>query len=613
MRFALLLLHLLLVSASMARAAEPLRYALRLPAPHTHYVEVEATLPTGGAPRLELMMPVWTPGSYLVREFSRNVEGLRAEVTGGGPLRAEKTAKNRWVVETGGATRITVRYRVYGHEMSVRTNFVDADFALLNGAPTFLVPVTRASGQGPFDLQIDAPPGWGPPHTPLDPHPDGKPGHLRAPDFDALVDSPIVLGKADVRRFEVAGKKHEFVVVGDGGLWDLDAAARDVQRIVDAEIAFWGTPAGDARYVFLLLCTETGGGLEHRDASTLMTSRFAWRNPQDRRAWYALVAHEYFHAWNVKRLRPAELGPFDYEIENPTRSLWIAEGVTAYYDDLLVRRAGLTTDKQFLETLSKDIQSLQKTPGRAVQSLQQASQDAWIKLYRPDENTANSAVSYYVGGAVVAWLLDARVRRASGGKVTLDDLMRAAWQRFGDHGYTPEQFAALASTVAGVELGPWLRRHTAEPLADVDYAEALAQFGLRFAAPSAPKEGADPPKGWLGIDLDAHNRVKVVMRGTPAHDAGLSVGDELLAVDAHRVAPGTWEKRRGQYRPGDRAELLVARRERLRRVPVTFGAPLDEHFELEVDPTADAATAARRGAWLGGASRGDENAGEGAR
>ena len=398
---------------------EPISYVLRFPAPQTHYVDVEATIPTDGRPEVELMMAVWTPGSYMVREFSRNVESVSAATSEGELLRIAKTSKNRWTVETRGLPRVTIRYRVYSREMSVRTNFVDEGFAILNGAPTFL---TLVGGERrPHDVRVVLPPQWRAAVSPLPQQGDV----YRAPDFDTLVDSPIYAGNAPVYRFEVGGRPHFLVNEGEGTVWDGPRSAADVERIAREQAAFWGVVPYE-RYVFFNLITEAGGGLEHRDSTVLMTSRWKSRTREGYRDWLALVSHELFHAWNVKRLRPAELGPFDYEREVYTRNLWFVEGVTSYYDDLLVHRAGLSSRDELPEGPEQADRTLQTTPGRLVQPLEDSSFDAWIKYYRRDENSVNTGISYYTKGSVVALLLDARIRRATGGKRSLDDVLRLA-------------------------------------------------------------------------------------------------------------------------------------------------------------------------------------------
>jgi predicted metalloprotease with PDZ domain len=605
-----------------AEMPDPISYTLRFPAPQTHYVEVLARIPTGGEPAVELMMPVWTPGSYVVREFSRNVEALEAapaERSAGAPLAVRKTAKNRWRIETGGHPWIAVRYRVYGHEMSVRTNFVDASFALLNGAATFLTPV--GLGRRPHEVQVVLPPGWKSVITPLPAGSGTGAGErtYRAVDYDTLVDSPIYAGNAQVHEFEVAGKPHLLVDEGGEGVWDGARAAAELQKLVREEIAFWGF-APYPRYIFFNLLTEEGGGLEHKDSTVLMSSRFRARTREGLIDWLGLAGHEMFHAWNVKRLRPVELNPFDYEHEVYTESLWVAEGLTSYYDDLLIARAGLMRRDEYLKRLSKQIDTLETGPGRLVQPLSAASFDAWIKFYRKDENFVNSGVSYYTKGAVVGFLLDAEVRRATAGAKSLDDAMRLAYQRYaGERGYTPAQFRQTLEEVAGTSLGPFWAR-AVDSAEELDYQRALDWFGLRFGEykdekddkekeGGAGKEGAEAaeaalpkePAGDLGIDTEVEKGrliVTVVRRGAAGYQAGVNAGDEILAIDDYRVPPEGWKDRQKAYRPGDRATLLVSRRERLTRLPLTFGEKPPRRWKLEPDPKATPEQKQRLADWL---------------
>jgi predicted metalloprotease with PDZ domain len=343
-----------------------------------------------------------------------------------------------------------------------------------------------------------------------------------------------------------------------------------------------------------------------------MASRWATRTRRTYITWLDTASHEYFHAWNVKRLRPAELGPFDYENENPTRSLWIAEGFTDYYGALNVHRAGLTSRAEYLGTgtdttgsLSALINTLQNTPGRLVQSVEQSSFDAWIKYYRPDENSNNVAVSYYTKGAIVAWLLDAKIRRATNDAKSLDDLMRVAFQRFsGDRGFTPEQFKSAATEVAGVPLSAFFHDAVETP-GELDYQEALDWYGLRFRQTEAPKENtakeATPKKAWIGMDTRIDNGrliVSRVPRSTPAFEAGLNVDDEILAFGDYRVRADQLAARLDNYRPGDRVTVLVARRDRLIRLDLTFGEE-PAKWQLEVKTDASSAQKHHIEAWLG--------------
>ena len=584
-------------------ALEPIRYTLSFPAPQTHYVEVTATVPTGRRPDVDLMMAVWTPGSYLVREYSRNVEAVTASGPDGRALDVDKSKKNHWRVATGGAPAITLTYRVYCREMSVRTNWVESDFALLNGAPTF---ITLADlSPRPHEVIINPPPAWKRSVTAL-PGMGGGDHRYRAPDYDTLVDSPVVVGNPAVYDFEVDGKKHSLVNVGEAGVFDGARAAKDLETIVKEDRKLWGFLPYD-RYVFFNMITESGGGLEHKSSTVLMTNRWATRTRKAYVAWLELASHEYFHAWNVKRLRPAELGPFDYENENITRSLWIAEGFTDYYADVQVHRSGLSTRDEYLESLSGVIELLQTTPGRLVQSAEMASFDAWIKYYRPDENSSNTSISYYTKGTVIAFLIDAKIRKATSGAKSLDEVMRTEYQKFsGPKGYTPDEFRAVAEQVSGINLKAFWDT-AVEGTSELDYSEALDTWGLRFkaAAPATPATPDRAAKAWLGVVTRNDNGrlvVTQVQRAAPADVAGINVDDEILAIDDFRVRADRFDNRLEQYKPGDTVSVLVARREQLLRIAVPFGAEPVKGWRLEVNPNATETQRRLLDAWLKGQS-----------
>ncbi len=593
----------LLLTISICPSAHPvepeaIRYTLRFPAPQTHYVEVSARIPTGGAAAVELMMPVWTPGSYLVREYERNVEGLIARTPSGKPLSAMKTRKNRWSVQTDGEPAVDLSYRVYCRTMSVQGAFVDKEFAILNGAAVFITLADRA--ERPHEVQVELPAEWKTSITALPSA--GAPHAYRAPDYDTLVDSPLLAGNPQLYEFDVDGRRHFLVNEGEGGVWDGPRSAKDVEKIVREYRRMWGF-LPYRNYVFLNLITESGGGLEHKNSTLMMTSRWATRTPRGYLRWLGLVGHEYFHAWNVKRLRPVELGPFDYENENYTKSLWIAEGFTSYYGALAVHRAGLSKREEFLEALSSSIQALQSAPGRLSQPLEDASYDAWIRLYRPDENTVNTTISYYTKGSVIAFLLDAKVRSATNGAKSLDDVMKLAYERYsGPRGYTPEEFRQTAEDVAGISLREWFRR-VLDTAGELDYTEALGWYGLRFKPEEPPKPGAAPApdKAWTGLVTTATNgrlAVSGVKRDTPGYDAGFNVGDEILAIDDYRVRPDQWAARMEYYRPGDKVSVLIARRDKLMRLDTVFAKLPAPTWKLEADPKATEAQKEHLKAWV---------------
>ncbi|MGJ5813918.1 M61 family metallopeptidase [Paludibaculum fermentans] len=603
-------IFLSLVLSISVFAQAPVRYTLKFPAAHTHYVEVTAEIPAG-QPAVELYMPVWTPGSYLVREYARNVENFKAQDSQGHELTWSKTRKNRWKVDAKGAAAISLNYKVYAHEMSVQGNWVDAGFAMMNGAANFMTLV--GADKRPYEVKLELPSGWtrsisgmkeGPaPHTYL------------AVDWDQLLDSPIYAGNGPIHEFEVDGKKHYLVNEGEGPMWDGPASARDVAKIVAEYSRQWGGLPYD-KYVFFNMITESGGGLEHKNSTWMGTSRWAYGNTQDppeipggapagagnrrpnRVGWLGLVSHEYFHLWNVKRLRPVELGPFDYENETYTRSLWLAEGVTSYYGPLALRRSGLSTQPQLLRAMSGAIGQLQTTPGRLVTPAESASYNAWIQLYRPNENTSNTAISYYTKGQVIGFILDAKVRKATNGAKSLDDVLKLAFERYsGAKGYTPEQFRAVASEVAGVDLKSFFK-NALETTEELDYTEALDWYGLRFR-PQAGRNG--PPRIVTGVTTGtAAGRIVVsrLQRGTAAYDAGLNVDDEILAVNGYRVRAEQWPSRLDNYKPGDTVDLLVARRDKL----MTFKLPIvtDEAktWALEVKADASDEQKAHLKSWL---------------
>jgi predicted metalloprotease with PDZ domain len=591
-----------LTSSALAEPdRSPVDYKLGFERAAQHQVVLEATFPCANRSSLEVFMPVWTPGSYLVREYARHLESFQATGANDKKLNWSKTRKNRWKIECSGETSVTLRYSVYCRELSVRTSLVEDDKALLNGATIFLSEV--GNEKRPYNVKLNLPAAWTGSYSGL----QMLDGHYVAKNFDELVDCPILAGSPNVYDIEVKKVQHRLVNFGEASVWDGPKSQRDVQRIVDTTTNFWGSlpyseqPPGN--YHFFNVLGSGGGGLEHSNSTFLMASRYAQRNRKDYLGWLSLVAHEYFHAWNVKRLRPKALGPFDYENEAYTPSLWIAEGITAYYDDLLVRRAQFSTDTEYLEILSKHINDLQSTAGRQVQSLRESSYDAWIKFYRPDENSANSSISYYVKGPVVAFLLDAEIRAHHPNSDGLNEVMRRAYKKYsGPQGYTEDEFRAVAEEVAGVGLKGFFSRYV-DGHDELDYASALKTLGLRFKKPDTK----DQDLAWWGLDAEVKAgtlSVKSVKRGSPAEQAGISAEDEILAFDDLRVPPDKekLEERLKRYRKGQNVQVLVSRREQLRRFNVTFGSKPLNRWQLEVDPEASEQSKRQLRAWLGNAT-----------
>ena len=554
-----------------------MRYRLRMPEPHTHLLHVELEV-EGVHDAASLAMPSWTPGSYLMREFPRNVQGFEATDGAGAPLSWEKTDKNRWRVAPPADGTLRVRYQVYANELGVRTSHLDATHASVNGASVFVYPEDRAGE--PLQLEVEAPTGWRV-TTAL----RGCGGRFTASGYDELVDSPLEIGTHRLLEWELEGKTHRWAVWGRGNL-DEQRLVADTSRIILAEKALFGElPYPD--YTFILHLTPGGaGGLEHRDSTLLLADRWAFRGPPYERV-LGLVAHEFFHLWNGKRIRPAVLGPFDYTAENYTRDLWVVEGITSYYTDLLLRRAGVIASHRYLERLAEAIVRFQSLPGRSVQSLADSSWNTWIKFYRPDANTPNSSISYYEKGALVALLLDLRIRAATGNRRSLDDVMRRLWSEFGarDVGFPEGEVERIAAEVAGLDLGPFFDlalRGTDE----LPFDEILAGAGLslRPAHELAPlpfpaSEASTRTEVRTGLQLRTEGgraTVAQVLADTAAYRAGVNAGDELVALDGVRITPETLPLRLAERRPGERVPLTVFRRDEL----VTL--------ELEVEMAAPA-------------------------
>ncbi len=553
-----------------------------MPQPWTHVFDV--TMSLSGAPReeLDLIMPVWTPGSYLVREFARNVQEFSA--TGDGrDLRWRKISKNVWRIFAEQASAVVVKYRVYAFETSVRNCFLDDSHGFISGAGLFMY-LDGFSGCG-YNVTIDPFKGWERISTGLDPVDVGA-GKFHAPDFDTLVDCPIEIGNQLVLQFSVSSSPHYISIYGEGNL-DPTTLCADIQKIVETAIGVVGE-IPYKHYTFLVqLQAEGGGGLEHSNSCSLQVGRWSFRPRENYLKFLGLLAHEYFHLWNVKRIRPHELGPFDYTGENFTRLLWVSEGFTDYYDDLIVRRAGLNEPREYLENLAGLIQGYLETPGRLLQSAAEASFDAWIKFYRQDENSSNVSISYYTKGSLIALFLDLEIRHRTGER-SLDELMRLLYRRYykeRKRGFTEEEFRAACQEVAGGPLEEIFDSY-AYGTKEMDFGRYLLHAGLKLETP----EKGNQPKGYLGATVKGiEGRVIVagIPTGTPACNQGLNVNDEIIAVNGFRVSQESFPARIEETEAGTKMDILVSRSGKLRTLPIVIGAKPRQDYRLSQisDPT----------------------------
>ena len=561
-------------SSEKSPAPSPLHYRIEPANLHAHLFRITLTIPRPAAGQ-EVALPVWIPGSYLVREFAKNLQKLTAR-QGRQPVALQQLDKARWQADCTDRQALVLEYEVYALDNSVRTAWLDADRGFFNGTSLCLQVLGQA--HQPHELTVvstRATKGWrvatGLP--PVDADARGF-GRYRAADYDSLVDHPFELGTFWSGEFTACGVPHRFVVAGALPSFDGEKLLADTRRICEAEIRFWhlrGKPP-HKQYVFMLNAVDDGyGGLEHRNSTALICARRDLPRLEDKRpnegytTLLGLISHEYFHTWNVKRLRPAAFAEFDYSQENYTHQLWFFEGFTSYYDDLLLRRAGLIDDATYLRLLNKTINQVQQTPGRLVQTVAQSSFDAWVKYYRQDENTPNATVSYYTKGALVALCLDLTLRRD--GHTTLDVVMRTLFLRCKGGPMREQDLREVLQALAGrsfdAELDQWVHSTDELPLQALlehhgvavhdDPAQLAQRLGLRVAEAN-------------GIN------VKAVLRGGAAEQAGFCANDEWLGVE---VGGSHWRLHKLDELtlvagPERQMWAWVARDKRMLRLPLTL-------------------------------------------
>jgi predicted metalloprotease with PDZ domain len=589
--------------AAMPLAAEEpfVAHELSFPRRENQYVDVRSLWPVNDS-RVEFSLPSWTPGSYLIRDYASHLERMRAFGPDGESLPVVKTSKNRWVVETEGIDELRLEYEIWAGEPGVAESWVESDFALLNGAGIFLY--TRASRKMPQQVTIRLPEAWSTAHAAL-PRLDGAHRFL-ARDYDELVDSPLVAGNTVAADFEVEGQPYSLVLSGENAFWDLEESVADMTRLVAAQHEFWGVVPFDRPFLFFNLFMAKFGGLEHDHSTVMMCYPWQMRDRKNYIKWLGLVSHEFFHAWNVRRMRPAALDEYDYDGETYTRELWLAEGLTSYYDNLLVFRAGLIDVADYFELLAEEIRVFETTPGREVRSAESASFDTWIKQYRDDDNKVNSTISYYRKGAVIGFVTDMAIRRETGNDASLDTVMRALYSRHGhrdrgQRGYPPGAFEDAVEAVAGSAVRDKVEemlRSTRDPEIDA----ALDWYGLVLNRGAPVREDGGHEYGGAGVKW-ASNGITLtadqVLQGHAGADAGILPGDELLAIGGLRVTPENYQAMFQRMKPGEEVFFTLVRHERLITLPVRLGSPLAEAYAIGAKPRFRSREKARLQEWLG--------------
>ncbi len=531
-----------------------IEYFLSMEQPQTHYFDVVLKLSNFDAKTkqqgfIDLKMAVWTPGSYLIREYAKNVEGVSV-TSGTSNLKSDKINKNTWRVRLLAASNeATVKYKVYAYELSVRTSFIDDSHGYLN--PASVMMYVNEWRQVPSTVSIKPYKNWNTVSTGLKSLGNNV---FEAENLDILIDSPIEIGTQKVLSFDLKGIQHKIAMYGEVKM-DEPKVTADFKKVCETAMTVVGEhPCKD--YTFLIHnIAQGGGGLEHLNSTTCQTSRSSYSDEKKYQGFMSLIAHEYFHLWNVKRIRPKALGPFDYENENYTHLLWFSEGCTSFYQSYILRRANMMTPDEYLTTYGNEINTIENQPGNKVQSATESSWDAWIKYYRPNENSRNSTVSYYDKGAVLGGILNLAIIKETKGSKNLDDVMKGLYQEYykkQGRGFTDEEFQKTVELVAGKSMGDFFQKYIFGT-ETIPYNTYFETVGLQLKDKNAEK--TEP---FLGTEFRGGGlRVTGVQRDSPAYNDGLNVGDEILQVDGAK--PDDIAKLVSSKKIGDVIEVKVRR------------------------------------------------------
>lgn len=590
----------------------PVRYRIGVHDLHAHLFEVSVTVDAPDPAGQAFVLPTWIPGSYLIREFARHFVLVSAQ-DAAGPVEIVKTAKSTWRAAPSQGP-LTVTAHVYAYDLSVRAAYLDATRAYFNGAVVFLCPVGLEGSPCVVDL---APPAQGDAQawrvattlTRID-APEHGFGRYAAASYDELIDHPVEASDFAFARFTARGIPHEIAITGRQDA-NVDRLARDLARICNWQLDLFHE-APFERYLFQVTAVGDGyGGLEHRSSTSLLCRRDELPHgdgteiDDDYLTFLGLASHEYFHAWNVKRIKPAAFVPYDLSQEAYTRQLWAFEGFTSYYDDLTLVRCGLIPAERYLELLGRAITSVMRAPGRLTQSVADSSFDAWIKYYRQDENTSNAVVSYYAKGSLVGLALDLELRSSGS---SLDALMRALWTRYGrpNIGVPEDAIAALASELAARDLSSFFARYV-NGTEDPPLADLLGQVGVKLAtrSSSGPRDrggkpaGGTPARASLGARVGPDGKLAAVLRDGAAARAGLSANDVLVAIAGLKATPERVSAVLSRGAPGESVAVAAFRRDELLTFDVVLAAPMADTCWLSLDHDAGEAELARRTSWLG--------------
>ena len=580
----ILLCTFFISSLSIAQSKPKIEYILTMSQPHTHYFEVEINVNGYNKDIIEFVMPVWAPGSYLIREFSKNVDFFQAYDGKSKPLLFEKTNKYTWKVYLNKSKSVNVSYKVYAFELSVRTSFIDASHGYLNGSSIFMY--IKGMKDSPSTLKIIPFKDWNKVSTGLTPI-EGKNWEYSVPNYDILADSPIEIGNQDIYQFTAAGIPHNIVMYGKGN-YNIDSLKIQMAQIVETTTNIFGHNP-NKEYTFIIHnLGKKRGGLEHLNSTTLQFRRWSYDTENRSKSFLGLVAHEYFHLWNVKRIRPFQLGPFDYQNENYTKLLWEMEGLTTYYSGQILLRAGFYTPSEYLKNISKSISSLENRPGNKVQSAAMSSFNTWIKFYRRNENSYNTEISYYSKGSLLGMLLDLEIINSTNGEKSYDDVLRLLYNKYYKklkRGFTENEYKTAVEEIADKNLDDFFSSYV-DGIKEINYNKYLGYAGLLLI-----DKGKSSKKKNLGLQTKYNENKLIVTRvilGKPAYDKGINVKDEIIAVNNYRVDKKLLDTLIKESPIGSILNFLLSRDGKLLNIKVEILNNLVKKFVIEeVDEPTD--------------------------
>ena len=566
-----------------------IRYTVRAPEPADHRGSFSIDLEDVHDPTLDLVLPSWVPGSYHIVNYVRGFRGLSARaLPEGTALPVERVDKARWRVRTAGASKVRVDYTVYGHEMVTEAFDLSPDHLFVNAA--LCLPYVDRHIADPVEVDLEVPSDWRA-VTELEP---AGPSRFRAPDYDRLVDEPIDVGRPVVLTIRPGGIPHRISLCGEGGNYDAQRLENDIGKIVEATIRLVGESPLTSYTFFYHLNDVSDGGLEHANSNSCVVPRTTFAPPEDYLRFLGLTSHEYFHLYNVKRIRPKVLGPFDYTREVYTRLLWWMEGTTDYFSELILRRAGIYSPSKFLAEQARLARTYLDTPGRRTMSLEEGSFLAWVDHYQPFEESPNQSVSYYLKGGLVSMCLDLEIRHRTETRGSLETVLRTLWTEYGrtGRGLEEDELLPVANRATGLDLTAFFDRYV-RGTAEIDF-DAFARFaGLGFGPKPKPADDETPEAGYLGVRIENSGglaRVRFVLLDTPGRRAGLTPGDEIAAINGVRVTFEKFDQTMARYPPGTPLDLAVFRRGYLRHVRLTTGTPPPEKYAFTpVDGASDLA------------------------